>query len=63
MDFKSISPTKNNSSYNRVCLTKTASSLLATEPLTKKGDLLVLEARKTLISKGRGMSTFLSKNY
>lgn len=59
----SISPTKFNSRYNRVCLGNTANCLLSTEPLTKKGDLVTIQARKSLISKGRGLETLMSKKY
>lgn len=60
---KSISPSKFESKFNRVCLGSTASSLLSSEALTRRGELVVLEARKSLISKGRGLETMLSKNY
>ena len=50
-----MSPSKTVSSFNRVCLSNTASSLITSEPISRRGDLVVLEARKSLLSKGRGL--------
>jgi hypothetical protein len=36
---------------------------LEKEAFLKKGDLITMEARKTLLSKGRGLETFISKYY
>lgn len=38
----SISPTKFNDKFNRVCLGNTANCLLGTEPLIRKGDLVTI---------------------
>ncbi len=51
----SISPTKFNSKFNRVCLGNTATSLVGTEPLMRQTDLIIIEARKSLIAKNRGL--------
>jgi hypothetical protein len=49
--------------FRRVCLDSTASHFLGKEAFLRKGDILALEARKTLLSKGRGLDTFISKFY
>lgn len=41
----------------------TASNLLGTEPIIRQGDLIVIEARKSLAHKGRGIETLISKKY
>lgn len=54
---------KKKNTFSRVCLGNTASSLLSTEPVIRRGDLLLIEAKKSLIDKGRGIETFMSKHY
>lgn len=60
---QSTSLGKTGHKFNRICLEKTASYLLNTEPLTRRGDLIQLEAKKTLVSTCRGLSTKIAKGY
>jgi len=47
----------------RVCLADTACGLLEQNPIKKKGDVIRMEAQKSLLSKGRGLNTLLVKMY
>lgn len=52
-----------NPKLGRVCLADTACGLLEQNPIKKKGDVIRMEAQKTLLSKGRGLNTLLVKMY